>query len=58
MGDAQGKRPLGSVSQIMVRRPPVALETCPCGPSEKVEEKTKFKRIAYHTIAENVSVWK
>jgi hypothetical protein len=28
------------------------------GPSKKTEEKIKFKWIAYHTIAENLKVWK
>ncbi|KAJ4431446.1 hypothetical protein ANN_20044 [Periplaneta americana] len=42
------------VSQTMVRGPPVVLEVCPCGPSKKTEEKIKFNRIAYHTIAENL----
>ena len=42
----------------MVRGPPVVLEICPCGPSKFTEEKLKFKWIAYHTIAENLRVWK
>ena len=47
-----------SVSQTTVYRPPVALEVCPNAPSEKTEEKIKFKWIAYNTIAENPKVWK
>ena len=39
----------------MVRGPPVVLDICLCGPSKKVR---KIKRIAYHTIAENLRVWK
>jgi hypothetical protein len=42
----------------MVRGPQVVLEVCPCGPSKKTEEKIKFKWIEYHTIAENLRVWK
>jgi hypothetical protein len=42
----------------MVHGPQVVLEVCPCGPSKKTEEKIKFKGIAYHTIAENLRVWK
>ena len=42
----------------MVRGPPVVLEISPCGPSKNTEEKFKFKRIAYHTIPENIRVWK
>jgi hypothetical protein len=26
----------------------------PCGPSQKIEEKIKFKLISYHTVAENI----
>jgi hypothetical protein len=48
----------GSVSQTMVRGPQVVLEVFPCGPSKKTEEEIKFKWIAYHTIAENLRVWK
>ena len=45
-----------SVSQTMVRGPPVVLEICPCGPSKNTEEKLKFKLIVYHTTAENLSL--
>ena len=44
--------PYDSFSQTVV------LEACPCGPSKKTEEKIKFKLIAYHTITENLTVWK
>jgi hypothetical protein len=47
-----------SVSQTMVRGPQVVLEVCPWGPSKKIKEKIKFKLISYHTIAENIRVWK
>ena len=32
-----------SVSQTMVRGPPMVLEICPCGPSKRIEEKVEFK---------------
>jgi hypothetical protein len=42
----------------MVHGPQVVLEVCPCGPSKKTEQKMKFKWIAYHTVAENLRIWK
>jgi hypothetical protein len=42
----------------MVRGPQVVLEVCPYGPPKKTEGKIKLKLIAYHTIAENLRVWK
>ena len=42
----------------MVSGPPVVLEICPCGPSNYAEQKFKFKWIAYHTILENLRIWK
>ena len=50
--------PYTSVSQTMVRGPPVFLEICPCGPKKNTEEKFKFKWSAYHSTAENLRVWK
>jgi hypothetical protein len=38
--------------------PQVVLEICPWGPTKQTEEKIQFKWIAYHTITENLRVWK
>ena len=42
----------------MVHGPPVVFEVCLSGPSNKTEEKIKFKWIVYHTTAESLGVWK